>query len=166
MIEERQTWQRGFSLITLLFFIAIAIFGYIAFQQYKPFASSTDKKRKEDLAKIQVAIKHYHDTNNKYPRVGRDYLMVDGYPVEWGAVWKPYLDSVPKDPDLTFKKRYVYFATDDGQAYWLYASLDNRDDQAACNGGNACFSITDNGIGQSACGGICNYGVSSSNTSP
>lgn len=161
-----RTDQNGFSFITLLFIVALGVLGYFVFQTYKPFASSADKKRKDDLAKIQVALKHYYDTSNRYPKVTRDYLMVDGYAVEWGAVWKPYLDSVPKDPDFTFKKRYVYFATEDGQAYWLYASLDNRDDQAACNGGNACFSITDNGIAKTACGGVCNYGVSSSNTSP
>ncbi|MBI2034144.1 MAG: hypothetical protein HYT11_00230 [Candidatus Levybacteria bacterium] len=158
--------QRGFSFITLIFLIALVVFGYIAFQQFKPFAASADAKRKEDLSKIQAALGQYYEQYNKYPSVNRDHLMVHGYPVEWGAVWKPFLDPVPKDADLTLKKRYVYFATEDGQAYWLYASLDNKEDPGACNSGNACFSIADNKIQETACGGICNYGVSSSNTSP
>ncbi len=165
-MKKQLAQQHGFSLITLVFLAGIGILGYFVLQQYNPLAGSLDKKRKEDLGKVQEALGRYYDDNKKYPRVGRDYLMVHGYPVEWGAVWKPYLEPVPKDPDLTLKKRYVYFATEDGQAYWLYASLDNNQDGRVCNVGNACFSLSDNGISETACGGVCNYGVSSSNTSP
>lgn len=163
---KKDTRQFGFSIITLIFLIALLVVGYIIYQKYNFLAGSQDQKRKQDLVKIQGALEQFYNKNNRYPRSTPQYLMLHGYPVEWGAAWKPYLDTVPHDPDLTLKKRYVYFATEDGQAYWLYASLDNKADEQVCNHGQACLSLSDNNIDSSACYDICNYGVSSSNTSP
>jgi len=53
------------------------------------------------------------------------------------------------DPSRT----YVYFTTDNGQTYYLYANLERGAyDKEACNKGEVCESISDNGI-ENVCGG-------------
>ena len=87
--------------------------------------------------------------------------------LNWGDTWASYINQLPKDPKLGFDYVYSSPASSNGQTYYLYASLEigNKDAQA-CNGGNACTSLGVAGVESNACGGVCNFGLSSPNVSP
>lgn len=132
-----------------------------------------DFQRKADIAKIQNILEQFKRDNGLYPlSTAKDEKLpyrirgfkVDHSVVDWGEEFMPYLSVLPKDPQSN--KKYLYFASPNGQAYWLYASLEIGEDKDMCNAGKACISISGNGIAPLSCGGICNYGVSSRNVSP
>ena len=118
---------------------------------------SQDAKRKGDLTEIQKALDMYYQDNNAYPASTADF-QIQG--ASWGSSWKPYLTTVPQDPNSS--KYYVYYSPDN-QSYYLYSSLDNKNDSQTCNSGNACVSPPL--PAGATCGSTCNYGVSSSNAS-
>ncbi len=158
-----------------LFIIICVGIGFIIIYFIRPFGllQQNDATRKSDLANLQNVLNLYYKNTGAYPLstakgTSKPYRIqgfkVDHEVVDWGEEWQPYLPLLPKDPDS--KKQYVYFASPNGQTYWLYASLDIGNDKYACNQGKACQSISGNGITPLACGGVCNYGVSSRNVSP
>ncbi|MCL4353498.1 type II secretion system protein GspG [Patescibacteria group bacterium] len=130
-----------------------------------------DGARKSDLAQIQRALETYYQDHGRYPSSNTSYqIMGDSGPVGWGSSWQPYINVLPQDPG---GKTYVYYSPslDNGQTYYLYASLDRgAQDPQVCQNLNLstgeCPSIASNGIKQDACGGPCDYGVSSPNVSP
>lgn len=161
--------QNGFTLIELIIVIAImSILSALLFAIIDPlsqFQKANDGRRKSDLRQIQQALEGYYQDNGQYPASNNAYQIVraDGSAAVWGQQWIPYMNVVPPAPTGA----YVYFAGSDGQSYYLYASLDRGGlDPEACNGGNACASITTNDIPPTQCGGVCNYGVTSPNVSP
>lgn len=132
-----------------------------------------DERRKKDIGSMQNILEQFKRDNGVYPlSTGKDEKLpyrirgfkVDHAVVDWGEEFLPYLAKLPKDPQND--KRYVYFASPNGQAYWLYASLEGEGDKDMCNTGKACISISGNSIDPLACGSVCNYGVSSRNVSP
>ena len=169
----------GFTIVELL--VVIGVLGIITLSLLATLdpvgqlQKGWDTQRKSDLAQIQKALEVYYQDNGRYPahsvQAGLDYRVVraDNSTSDWGTQWTPYIAKLPKDPSLS-GKRYIYFATSTGQAYYLYANLDRgAKDLQACNGGNSCVSITSNAIPAASCGSLtqlCNYGVSSSNVSP
>jgi general secretion pathway protein G len=143
----------GFTLVELLVVIAIlAVLGTGFLVMVNPVAQvqkAQDAHRKSDLAQVQRGLELYYHDFGQYPPSGT---------LVWGASWQPYIALLPKDPNSA--KQYVYISS--GQAYYLYASLDRGSvDPQACNAGNRCANA-----GSASCGGVCNYGVSSSNVSP
>jgi hypothetical protein len=80
------------------------------------------------------------------------------------------MGKLPMDPIA--QNTYVYYspATSNGQTYYLYANLETGGlNPQACNKGLACLSLLAGTAGfptANACGGVCNYGVSSANVSP
>lgn len=162
----------GFTLVELL--VVVSIIGILvsaALLILNPFAQvqkGNDSKRKADLSQIQKALEtHYHDLG-RYPSSDSTYRIVwNGSALAWGASWSPYMSTLPKDPRSP-QRNYVYYATSNGQTYWLYANLERPNDPQLCNSGNPCSSLTTNGIPTDSCGSgsTCNFGVSSSNTSP
>jgi len=168
----------GFSLLrTMVIIVTIAVIMGAAFYLIDPITRSQkakDNKRKSDLAQIQEILRKYYRNFGKYPQNPGDcrkdvsFCKIVGFDpnnpvVEWGGSFKPYLDILPKDPG---GKTYIYLSDSDRQVYYLYASLDREEDFQACNGGRACVSLTARGLDANACGGICNYGVSSPNVRP
>lgn len=172
----------GFTLVELL--VVIGIIGILLTATLlilNPFAQiqkGNDTKRKGDLSQIQKALETYYHDLGKYPQSTADYKITDtaGQPVSWGGSFSPYMTVLPKDPSPG--RNYVYFSTpaNNPQSYYLYASLE-RDksctngvcvplDSQLCNKGNACLSLTSNGVSSSACGTTCNFGMSSSNVNP
>ncbi len=129
---------------------------------------ANDSKRKSDISQLKNALELYYQDAGVYPpNPGpSDYRIkgLDGNPVDWGTSWKPFISILPKDPNSS--KTYVYFSSSAGQAYWLYASLDRETDPSSCNDGAACSSLSANSIAADACGGTCNFGLSSPNVSP
>ncbi len=175
--------EEGFTLIELLVVIGILAVLTVAFlvtlnpvdQLHKAY----DARRKSDLAQIQRALQTYYQDNNKYPGYSynsanpsdpSNYEIEPGVapgvtptPVPWNSSWQPYINVLPADPG---GNKYIYYSSG-GQSYYLYASLDRGSlDSQACNGGLVCSSLSLNSISSTACGGTCNYGVSSPNVSP
>ena len=164
--------QKGFTLIELVIVVGIlsilSIGALAVLDPASQFQKANDIRRKSDLSQIQKALEIYYDDNGRYPShfAAADYRIkgLDGIVINWGSSWQPYMDILPKDPKSS--KSYVYYAVSDGQSYFLYASLDRGTDPGACNSEDACVSLSFNGISDSACGKICNFGVSSPNVSP
>lgn len=167
--------KKGFTLIELILIISIlGILSVGVLTALNPIAQiqkANDAKRKSDISQVQRALELYYQDNNAYPASTSDFkISINGSAVAWGSSWEPYINVLPQDPVST--NVYIYYSpvNSNGQTYYLYANLErgNQDPQV-CNQGKACASIKAgiNGFPtKNACGGICNYGVSSSNVSP
>lgn len=164
----------GFTLLELIVVVAVlAVISTVAMTAVNPiaqFQKANDGKIKQDLAQIQRALESYYGDNGRYPASPDYELQTIADPNvgnSWGDPWTPYMDFLPKSPGYP-NRTYVYFATNDGQTYFLYANLERGVyDSSSCNGGDVCQSFTQNGITQS-CGGEkgCNYAVTSPNVNP
>lgn len=160
------------SLIIICIIGAISITAFFYFDPIGKIKKANDIRRKSDLLLIQQGLQKYYRDFGKFPpnpgncaQDAKNCKIVGldaNNPIsDWGKPFQPYIDVLPKDPR---GKTYIYFST--GQAYYLYASLDIGDDPQVCSNENACTSLITNGINSRACGGICNYAVTSSNVSP
>lgn len=182
----------GFTLVELLIVVGIlsilAIFALAALNPLEQFRKARDSQRKSDLTQVQRALEQYYQDHGKYPKSSGSYTITDfnNNSISWGGSsgWVPYMNVVPQDPDSA--RTYVYYATTDGQTYYLYAALERGAlDPQSCNKGAACASLgPSSGLGLPGGGGgappadscsknggirntiVCNYGVSSPNTSP
>jgi general secretion pathway protein G len=164
--------RSGFTLIEVILAIAlIAVLSVLALYAINPFeqlGKANDSKKKSDLAQIQRALELYYNDFGAYPSSSGNFtILVNSAEVAWGGSWQPYMVKLPADPS---GKKYIYYSppSSNGQTYYLYASLQRGNkDQQTCNSGNACTSLDQSGFPPSiACGGTCDYGVSSSNVSP
>lgn len=164
--------SRGFTLVELVLIIAVlgilAVGAIAAINPIEQIRKSNDAKRKTELAQLQRALDIYYQDAGRYPASSADYkLFINGSTINWGNAWTPYISKLPADPS---GKLYIYYSppSSNGQTYYLYANLERgAKDLQACNKGNACSSLSTAGFpAQNACGGVCNYGVSSANVSP
>lgn len=169
-MKKVSNFQCGFTLVELL--IVIAVIGVLAggimlvLDPAAQFQKANDARRKADISQIEKALETFYQDVGKYPEVESNKIKgLDGNAVDWGTSFMPYISALPADPNSS--KKYVYHMGSGGQTYYLYASLDRgANDPQACNQGDACASLNSNGISDDACGGTCNYGVSSPNVSP
>jgi type II secretion system protein G len=164
----------GFTLVEII--VVVSLLGIIAatiLVGLNPIAQlqkSNDAHRKSDLESLQRALELYYQDNGNYPTSSANFQIMNGATsLSWGNSWQPYMTILPKDPTIT--NSYVYYSppSSNGQTYYLYANLQRgANDPQTCNNGDACTSIG-SGAGfptANACGGTCNYGVSSTNVSP
>lgn len=169
----------GFTLIENLIIIGVigvlTIAIFVLFDPVGLVQKAQDSKRKSDLKDIQKALLQYYKDFGKFPANPGNCLRnvnnckivrLDGITVEWDRRegFSPYLKTLPRDPSKS--KTYIYYVKPDRQAYYLYASLDRGKDKETCNSDLACPSLAVNGLSPTACGGVCNYGLSSANVSP
>ncbi len=163
----------GFTLLELVIVIGIlAILSssvLVFLNPFEQFKKAQDSKRKSDLSQIQKSLESYYNDHVRYPASNSNkiYAQSSGQSpviIEWGGSWSPYMTVLPKDPSSS--KNYVYYSSADGQTYYIFTSLDRGiNDPQACTGGNACASLSTLNISGTACGGTCNFGVSSPNAS-
>jgi prepilin-type N-terminal cleavage/methylation domain-containing protein len=160
----------GFTLLELILVAGIfAIFAAALVAIINPkqqIYKSHDARRKADLTAITQAIESYYHDNGSYPQSVSGQIAPDAVAKAWGTPWQPYMNILPKDPEGT--RRYFYVSVSARQGYILYASLERgSEDPQACNSGQACANITTiYGVDSHACGGVCNYAVSSSDINP
>lgn len=159
----------GFTLIELIVVVGIvSIMASAVMAVLDPFQQvlkARDARVKSDLAQIQKTLESYYQDNGSYPISCGDYTIGTPSCIPWGSAWTPYMNIVPKDP--TSAHNYLYYRPD-GQTYYLYANLGRggKDPQACNTAGSACSSLLGYGIPATTCGGTCNFGVSSPNTTP
>jgi|SRR5581483_704860 len=181
--------KKGLTLIELITVIAIlAVLMTVLLAIIDPVAQiqkSRDARRKSDLSQIQKAIEQYYNDNRKYPDStgstppsqclpSQTYEIEFGngnnqcLAVDWGKNgFSPYISILPIDPRAASGTKYVYVTANNGQTYYLYASLERAStDASACNAGAACLGLSGLGVSNTACGSTCNYGVTSPNVSP
>jgi type II secretion system protein G len=179
--------NQGFTLIELIIVIAIlALMATAAIAVLDPFTQfqkANDAKRKTDLSQIQKALEVYYQDYGEYPDTYPQFaygttlypIVTPGAPPvqkTWGSSWQPYMNVIPSDPVST--KHYVYYtpplpSSDNRQSYYLYASLDRgTKDLQACSGVNGVCSEPELSTinMQTACGGVCNFGLTSPDKTP
>lgn len=170
--------KNGFTLIELIVVIGIlAILASMLLFVLNPveqFQKANDARRKSDLSQIQKSLEQYYQDHGVYPVTSGStpptYEILNfqnNQTISWGSSWQPYMNLLPKDPSYP-NKTYVYYSSKDGQTYWLYASLEVSSDPQMCTSGGSgiCKSLSTNGIASNACGGTCNFAVSSPNANP
>lgn len=168
-------YQKGFSFIEyliILFFSSVFVFLLIyIFNPIEQMQTLRDNTRKKDLSKLQTALEKYYHDNRRYPfsSIKPSYRIIrpDATIADWGQKWQlPYMAALPRDPNYP-NQTYVYYATLNGQSYYLYASLERGSQSSkTCNIEGPCLSLRKNKILFDACGGICNYALTSGNVSP
>ncbi len=181
----------GFTMVELLISIGVlailAVFALAAVNPIDQFKKARDSQRKSDLAQLQKVLEQYYQDWGHYPPNSNAYQLEDERAnpytiIPWGGSggWTPYIDLVPKDPDPA--RTYIYYSTNSGQKYYVYTSLERGPlDPTTCMATNAqCkanpTSTFCNCTGATSlttptfCGATtllpCNYGATSSNTTP
>ncbi len=171
MFAKFKLTEQGITLIELLTVVgllAILSSGLIILvNPFQKIGQANDAKRKSDLAQLTRALEIYYQDFGSYPQSSGAFTITG---VNWGDSWPQYMSRLPNDP--SGGKTYVYYTPNSGacsnyQCYYLYASLQSPKDPQLCfpGTGAACPNAVTNSL-DTSCGGVCNYGVSSQNTSP
>lgn len=157
--ETHHALNRGFTLIELL--TVIGILGILAsgllvvINPVGQLQKARDAQRKSDLGQIQKALETYYQDNNGYPSYTGN---VSGLSSAIPPLSSSYIQSIPTDK--TAGRIYYYVST--GQSYQLYTALENTSDTQVCGKGTSCPNLPAGNV----CTAACNYGVSSTNTTP
>ena len=166
--KVKQDNLHGFTLIELL--VVIGVLGILAvgltaaINPIGQLQKARDSKRMEDLKQIRTVLELYYDDHGRYPAASSN-LIFDAdtsRQIPWGTNWSPYITTLPRDSNKT----YIYFADPSGQIFALYASFDRNENTCTGNRATPCTNVGSRLSGTSICGGVCNYGVTSLNTSP
>lgn len=168
--------KKGFTLIELL--ISIIILGALVSLVAQNFASmqlkSRDNKRKSDLRTISVALEAYYNDKGKYPNETVNGELAgcgtgDNQVCTWGSTMTDqygttYLNKLPYESRSGM--RYYYDVGGGNKTYQLYARLENTKDGSIPVDGQG----SPLGYGGTNCQimatTLCNYGISSTNTTP
>ncbi len=168
--------KKGFSLIELL--VAIVILGALVSVVAQTFTStqvkSRDNRRKSDLAGLVTALEAYYNDKGRYPNEGLSGQIAgcgsaDSQICPWGGAFTDqygttYMQKLPIDPRSG--STYFYDVGGSNRSYQLYGRLENTKDNAVPKGAQG----QPQAYGSTSCSSsavvLCNYGVSSTNTTP
>lgn len=169
----KTSMKKGFTLIELM--LVIVIMGILISLGLTSFTSTNrknrDNRRKGNLRSITIALEAFYNDKGKYPsgNSAGDILGCgtgDNQACTWDAAWTDskgttYMSKLPKDPSSTQR----YFYSGGYKTYQIYARLENTQDGDIPHSGTQALSYPStncsNGSAQ-----LCNYGLSSSNTTP
>lgn len=163
--------KSGFTLVELL--IVIVIIGILASIGLGSFNTaqmkSRDSKRKTNLQQIANALEIYYNDKGKYPAsnvAGSIMGCGAGAILEcsWGVdpfsnttTNTIYMTKLPSDPS---EDQYYYYRTAASNSkYQLYTHLENTQDKDI-------ITITLPSLNCGTATDVCNYGISSGNTTP
>lgn len=116
---------------------------------------------------MTTALEAYYNDKGEYPNSSTDFRITGcGATCDWGARFydadvtngTTYVEKLPSDPSTGRGFTYAYVSN--GDAYQIYARLENEEDRSVphdVNGVAQVYTDVDCGIGP------CNFGVSSSN---
>ncbi|OGG23921.1 hypothetical protein A3A79_01835 [Candidatus Gottesmanbacteria bacterium RIFCSPLOWO2_01_FULL_43_11b] len=164
--------SRGFTLIELIVVILIlAILITLGLGTFRSSQTkSRDSRRKTDIKNVTSALELYFNDTGKYPNDNSGGKITAcgsaGATVcEWGEEFKDqnntiYMVELPEDPIAIHS--YYYDVGGGNNSYQLYARLENTDDADVQKSGS-----TPQAYQNLYCGTkLCNYGRSSTNTTP
>lgn len=164
---------KGFTLIEILVAMVIlailATLGVGAFRSSQ--AKSRDSRRKGDIKNVAVALELYYNDKGKYPNDNGSGKIAgctpdDATVCEWGGEFKDknstlYMVKLAVDPLVGYTYYYDVLGTNN-TLFQLYARLENTQDPAVHKSGTMPQAYS--GV---FCGTpLCNYGISSTNTTP
>lgn len=157
-------WLGGFTMIELL--IVIVILALLFSIGLRSFVSSQQKSRdagrKSDLQNVSRALELYYNDKGAYPIYSGNTGVGGGQ--EWG---EPFVD--PDNPSTLYmnvlptdSRGSYYYDSTDGTYFQLYARLENEQDPDLSTSDNEVMVYS----GTNCTSGTCNYGISSTNTTP
>lgn len=164
--------QQGFTLIELI--VVMAILAILIVLGIGSFSSSQqkgrDSRRKADLRSIATALELFFNDKRQYPNASPTGQISGCYPDDqtacpWGNIFQDknntvYMALLPIDPFST--STYFYTVGGGNMSYQLYGRLENQQDPSVPQSGGVPQAYS--GL---FCGArLCNYGVSSTNTTP
>ncbi len=149
--------RKGFTLIELL--LVIMILGILVGSLLPNFLNSLkkgrDSRRKQDLEQIQKAVESYYEDKKVFPStIDFGNALIDSVST------KVYMKIVPNDPISGQKYRYCWNTS--YSQYKLLAKLENSDDPKIISPNISGFTCTTGDCHTLGC----NYGISSSDTTP
>lgn len=162
--KHRYQLKFGFTLVELL--VVITIIGVLAAVGLASFRTSQikgrDAARKSDLKEIKNALEFYFNDNGKYPDAPLPFgsEFTDGTTV--------FFRVMPQDP-FGFSYAYRVVPSSANQKFQLYAHLENSQDPsclAGSSGNPDCISPLGIPAGVSCGSAVCNFSITSSNTTP
>lgn len=176
--------KSGLTLIELLVTVTVLVtLLSVLFAAVNPpaqFQKIRDGKRKADLDQVKKALQVYFEDNGRYPPSTGTTPGLTPYqlenqsttPAPWGGTgFSPFMSNLPSDPlSSTTNRSYVYYSDTLGQTYLLYTNLErgSNDPNSCPNADSSHCPNAQNNMDQICSGGsgFCNYGVTSSNTTP
>lgn len=176
--SPKKSRMLGFTLIELI--VVMAIIGVLAAVTAGSFASSQrrgrDARRKSDLGQIARALETYYNDRGQYPNDSAGQILGCGTAASptlcaWGQSFQQtvagvaaptiYMVTLPSDPRAP--NTFYFYDRTAFNSYQLYARLENTEDVSVPKDGSGNPQVY-SGVD---CGPYdCNYGISSTNTTP
>lgn len=163
--------KKGFTLIELV--VVMAIIAVLAAAGLSSFTSTQkkgrDARRKSDLTQVSRALEFYYNDQGEYPTSSGGQILACGASCNAACSWGSgpmcsptnaatiYLQTLAEDPSANYQ---YFYDSSDGTMYRMYARLENIQDLQIIT---PAVASTDCDTGGSQ---ACNYGISSSNTTP
>ncbi|MBI2029451.1 prepilin-type N-terminal cleavage/methylation domain-containing protein [Candidatus Gottesmanbacteria bacterium] len=169
-MNTKNNHKFGFTLIELI--VVMAIIAILAAAGLSSFTSTQKKgrdgRRKADLTQVSRSLEFYYNDHGQYPISNNGLIAACGGTCDGDCSWgggpmcsptnaaTVYLQTLAKDPVTNYQ---YFYSSSDGSYYRLYARLENTNDSQIIT---PAITTDCDTIGSVEC----NYGISSSNSTP